>query len=140
MTEARRDQCTLLPRCSWKTSRRDTSLNGETSVSLRRQNTHPSVFIINSSNPVLLTEVDIQESSIGSLYQDFLTGPIKSFVHEVHPISHQRTQSLRVGLKDSDTNSFRKSLDVLFEIYSLLCAVIRSFCKGEAIDTIIILN
>lgn len=47
----------------------------------------------------MLTKVNIQESSVGSLHQDFLTGSSKSFVHEVHPVSYQRTQSLCVFLR-----------------------------------------
>lgn len=58
-----------------------------------------SVFLINSTNPVLLTEVNIQQSGVGSLHQDLLTGPSERFVHEVHPISHQRTQPLSIDLR-----------------------------------------
>lgn len=47
----------------------------------------------------MLTKVNIQESSVGSLHQDFLTGSSKSSVHEVHPVSYQRTQSLCVFLR-----------------------------------------
>lgn len=46
----------------------------------------------------MLTEVDVQERSVGSLHQDLLTGPSQSFVHEVHTISHQRAQSLSITL------------------------------------------
>lgn len=48
----------------------------------------------------LLTEVDIQESGVGPLHQDLLTGPGQSFVHEIHAISDQRTQSLCKSLQE----------------------------------------
>lgn len=106
MMEARRGRCTLLPRCSWRTSQRDKFLNRDVSVNLRRPNIHPAIPIINSSNQAVLTKVDIQESSVGPLHQDFLAGSIESFVHEVNPISHQRTQPLCIALKHRDSNTY----------------------------------
>lgn len=49
---------------------------------------------------LLLTKVNIQEGSVGSFHQDFLTGSSESFVHEVHAVSYQRTQSLCVSLSE----------------------------------------
>lgn len=38
----------------------------------------------------LLTKVDVEQGSVGTLHQDLLAGPGQRFVHEVHPVSHQR--------------------------------------------------
>ncbi len=95
MTEARQVRCRLRPQCSWKTSQKDTSLKRQISVNLRRQNVPPSP---NSTNTAVLTEVNIQQGSVGSLHQDFLARSSESFVHEVDAISHQWTQSLCVCL------------------------------------------
>lgn len=103
MKAAHRGQCTLLPQCSWKMSQKDMYLSREVTVKARRgkKNIHPS------QTPTNLTKVNIQESSIGSLHQDFLFGSNKSFVQEVHPISHQRTQHLCIPLKTvTPTDSF----------------------------------
>lgn len=51
MMEARRGRCTLLPRCSWRTSRRDKFLNRDISVNLRRHNIHPAIPIIKFLKP-----------------------------------------------------------------------------------------
>lgn len=106
--EERQGRCTLLPQCSWKTSQKDTSLNREISVNSRRREKKKHLSItIKFSDPAVLTKVDVQERSVGSLHQDLLTGPSQSFVHEVHTVSHQRAQSLSIPLKkNSDANIF----------------------------------
>lgn len=58
---------------------------------------------------MFLTKVNIQQSSVGSLHQDLLTGSSERFVHEVHTVSHQRTQPLGINLsKQSQQTKLRE--------------------------------
>lgn len=47
---------------------------------------------------LILTEINIQESGISALHENLLTWSIQGFVHEIHSISHQGTQPLRIFL------------------------------------------
>lgn len=64
----------------------------------------------------MLTKVNVQQGSIGSLHQDFLTGTSKRFMHEVHAVGHQRAQSLSISLKSNDANTLKIIFDELFKV------------------------
>lgn len=57
-----------------------------------------------SQHVALLTKVNVQQGSIGSLHQDFLTRTSKSFMHEIHAVGNQRAQSRSKSLKSNDAN------------------------------------
>ena len=50
------------------------------------------------------TKVNVQKSSIGAFHQNLFLGPVDSFVHVVHTVSHHWSQSLCILLHKHKTN------------------------------------
>lgn len=73
----------------------------------------------------VLTKVNVQQGSIGSLHQDFLTGTSQSFIHKVHAVGHQRAQSFSIFLKINGANLLRSSFNGLFKVYKYVYMTLR---------------
>lgn len=85
MTEARRAQCTLLPQCSWKMSRRDMSLSGEASVNPTRKR-NPSVFMRSYTNQQQRSPKSISSrAALAPSTRIFLLGPVRAWCMKYTP-------------------------------------------------------
>lgn len=78
------------------------------------------------------TKVNVQESSIGPFYQNLLLGPVKSFIHVIHPVSHHWSQSLSILLHEHKRTQrdIELRVDVLSGVVSLtvnkVCSTIQT--------------
>lgn len=82
---ARRGRCTLPPRCSWKTSRRDTSLNKGTSVKPRRARTSIRLLDQFHKPPCCSPKSISSRAALAPSTRIFLLGPVRALCMKYTP-------------------------------------------------------